>query len=130
MVMAAPTARRSATLVSADAAGYSRLMAVDELATIRAITAHRESGERILPRFPYVWAEVPHAVRHEMAMTLDDLLIRRLHLFFEARDGGMSIARAVAERMAREPGLGWDAAEIERQVARYEAAVEATRGFA
>jgi len=47
MVMAAPTARRSATLVSADAAGYSRLMAVDELATIRAITAHRESGERI-----------------------------------------------------------------------------------
>ncbi len=40
-------ARRSATLVSADAAGYSRLMAVDELATIQAIKNFREAGERI-----------------------------------------------------------------------------------
>lgn len=40
-------ARRSATLVSADAAGYSRLMAVDELATIQAIKIFREAGERI-----------------------------------------------------------------------------------
>ena len=39
--------RRNATLVSADAAGYSRLMAGDELATIRAITQHREAGELI-----------------------------------------------------------------------------------
>ena len=39
--------RRNATLVSADAFGYSRLMATDELATIRAITQHREAGERI-----------------------------------------------------------------------------------
>jgi adenylate cyclase len=39
--------RRSATLVSADAAGYSRLMDVDELATIRAIKTIREAGERI-----------------------------------------------------------------------------------
>jgi len=64
-----------------------------------------------------------------MAMTLDDLLIRRMHLFYEARDGGMSVARAVAERMAAEAGIGWDAAEVERQVERYRAAVEATRGF-
>lgn len=40
-------ARRKATLVSADAAGYSRLMAADELATIRAITVFRDGGERI-----------------------------------------------------------------------------------
>jgi adenylate cyclase len=39
--------RRSATLVSADAAGYSRLMAADELATIHAIKLFREAGERI-----------------------------------------------------------------------------------
>jgi adenylate cyclase len=43
-------ARRDATLVSADATGYSRLMATDEIATIRAITRHRESGERIAQR--------------------------------------------------------------------------------
>jgi adenylate cyclase len=39
--------RRSATLVSADAAGYSRLMAADEIATINAINVFREAGERI-----------------------------------------------------------------------------------
>jgi adenylate cyclase len=39
--------RRDATLVSADAAGYSRLMAADELATIHAIKVFREAGERI-----------------------------------------------------------------------------------
>ncbi|HSU15250.1 glycerol-3-phosphate dehydrogenase [Longimicrobium sp.] len=96
---------------------------------IDSIRADRALGERIVPRFPYLWAEVPHAVRHEMAMTLDDLLVRRLHLFYEARDGGLSVAHQLAERMAREPGIGWDAAETGRQVERYRAAVEATRGF-
>jgi tetratricopeptide (TPR) repeat protein len=46
MVMTA-VARRRATLVSADAAGYSRLMAVDELATIQAIKIFREAAEQI-----------------------------------------------------------------------------------
>jgi adenylate cyclase len=46
MVMTA-VERRSATLVSADAAGYSRLMAADELATIQAITIFREAGQRL-----------------------------------------------------------------------------------
>ena len=39
--------RRRATLVSADAARYSRLMAVDELATIEAIKIFREAAEEI-----------------------------------------------------------------------------------
>jgi adenylate cyclase len=39
--------RRSATLVSADAAGYSRLMAEDELATIHAIKVFRDAGGQI-----------------------------------------------------------------------------------
>jgi glycerol-3-phosphate dehydrogenase len=107
----------------------TRAYGEDAEAVLESIRGDRALGERIVPRFPYLWAEVPHAVRHEMAMTLDDLLVRRLHLFYEARDGGLSVAREVAERMAREPGIGWDAAEIERQVERYRAAVEATRGF-
>lgn len=39
--------RRRAALVSADAAGYSRLMAADELATIQTIKTFREAGEEI-----------------------------------------------------------------------------------
>ena len=46
MVMTA-VERRRATLVSADAAGYSRLMAEDELATIHAIKVFREAGQQI-----------------------------------------------------------------------------------
>jgi adenylate cyclase len=47
MAVAAAVERRRATLVSADAAGYSRLMAVDELATIQAIKIFREAAEEI-----------------------------------------------------------------------------------
>lgn len=114
-----------------DDAGYHLARAYGEDADeiLGAVRADPPLGARIAEGFPYVWAEVPHAVRREMAMTLEDLLIRRLHLFYEARDGGLSVARAVAERMAPEVGIGWDAAEVERQVERYRAAVEATRGF-
>ena len=116
--------------LDADVAKHlARAYGEDAELMLEAVRGDRALGERILPPHPYVWAEVPHAVGHEMAMSLDDLLIRRLHLFYEARDGGLSVARAVAERMAREPGIGWVAAEVERQVERYRASVEATRGF-
>jgi adenylate cyclase len=39
--------RRSATLLSADAAGYSRLMAADEAGTIHAIKLFRDAAQRI-----------------------------------------------------------------------------------
>lgn len=107
----------------------ARAYGEDADALLAAIRADASLGERIAPGRPYVWAEVPHAVRNEMALTLEDVLIRRLHLFYEARDGGLSVARAIAERMAGEAGIGWDAAQIDAQVERYRAAVEATRGF-
>lgn len=76
-------------------------------------------GERIGEGLDYLWAEVAHGVRHEMATTLEDLLRRRLQLFYEAPDADGALARAVAERVAGEPGLGWDAADVERQVTAY-----------
>ncbi|MEA3339764.1 MAG: glycerol-3-phosphate dehydrogenase/oxidase, partial [Chloroflexota bacterium] len=71
-------------------------------------------GERIVPELPYLMAEALYAVQHEMALTLCDLLIRRTHVIYEAWGGGLEQARAVAELMASR--LGWDEAEIERQV--------------
>jgi glycerol-3-phosphate dehydrogenase len=97
---------------------------------LAAIRSDASLGGRILDGFPYVWAEIPHTVEHEMALTLTDVLIRRLHLYYEARDGGLSVARQVAERMAREPGIGWDAGGVERQVEMFGTALAATRGFA
>jgi glycerol-3-phosphate dehydrogenase len=84
---------------------------------------------RLMEGHPYVWAEVLHAVRAEMALTLEDMLIRRLHLFYEAADGGLSIAEAVAGRMAAEPGIGWTDDEVDAQVEAYRCAVRETREF-
>ena len=53
-------------------------------------------------------AEVPWAVIHEMAGSLDDMLSRRMRLVQELPDRGASIAPRVAELMGRE--LGWYAA--------------------
>jgi glycerol-3-phosphate dehydrogenase len=82
-------------------------------------------GERIAPGLPYLMAEALYAVRHEMALTLSDALIRRTHVIYETRDGGVERACAVAELMA--PGLEWDAAEVERQVAEYARRVALTQ---
>lgn len=82
-------------------------------------------GEPIVPGLPYLLAEVLYAVGHEMALTLSDVLVRRTHVIYETRDGGLSRARAVAEVMA--PRLGWDSAEIEHQLANYSAQVAQTR---
>jgi glycerol-3-phosphate dehydrogenase len=86
-------------------------------------------GTRLVASLPYLRAEIAWAVRNEMTLTLEDLLVRRMHVFYEARDGGLDVAREVAERMAAEPGIGWSPAEVERQVERYRAAVAASRNF-
>jgi glycerol-3-phosphate dehydrogenase len=67
---------------------------------------------------PYRAAEAAWGVTHELALTLSDLLIRRLKVAFETRDLGRAAARVAAEVMA--PRLGWDAAETQRQLATYE----------
>ncbi|MEX2570390.1 MAG: glycerol-3-phosphate dehydrogenase/oxidase [Gemmatimonadota bacterium] len=84
-------------------------------------------GSVVLAGRPYLRAEVVHAVRHEMALTLEDVLRRRLQLFYEASDGGLAAARQMAELIAGEEGLGWDAAMIDRQVEAYREAVRQTR---
>ena len=82
-------------------------------------------GERIVPELPYLMAEPLYGVQHEMALTLCDVLVRRTHVIYETRDGGLERARAVAELMA--PRLGWDEVEIKRQVETYAAQVTLTQ---
>jgi len=84
-------------------------------------------GERIMPELPYLMAEALYAVQHEMALTLRDVLIRRTHVIYETRSGGVGRARAVAELMA--PRLGWTESEIERQVADYVEQVALTQDW-
>jgi len=63
---------------------------------------------------PYTAAEVVWAVRHELALTVEDVLARRTRaLFLDAR-AALRMAPRVAEVMAREMGKGaaWQSAQL------------------
>jgi len=83
-------------------------------------------GERVSSGLPYIMAEVAHAVEHERACTLADLLVRRTHVAFETRDNGRAAARRIAPLVASL--LGWSDDETRRQLDDYDA--EAARLFA
>ena len=78
-------------------------------------------AQRLVDALPYTIGEVRYCVRHEMALTLGDLLIRRMHLAYETRDHGLDAAPRVAEIVA--PLLGWDFSAQRRAVQDYEAEV-------
>ncbi|MEJ7760373.1 MAG: glycerol-3-phosphate dehydrogenase/oxidase [Gemmatimonadaceae bacterium] len=70
---------------------------------------------------PYTFGDVEFAVRHEMAVTVGDVLVRRTHVAFETRDHGIGVAGAVAGLMA--PVLGWSEIEETAHVELYAAEV-------
>ncbi len=74
-------------------------------------------AQRIVPDLPYIMAEVLYVCHHEMAVTLEDVLVRRLHIQTEDWSRGAEPAPAVARLMAG--ALGWSAHETMRQVERY-----------
>jgi glycerol-3-phosphate dehydrogenase len=86
-----------------------------------------EMRSRLVPDLPYILAEVPYAIQHEMALTLGDVLVRRMHVIHEARDQGAGCAPLVAATMAR--CLGWSEAELDQQVDDYRSLVAQSRAF-
>jgi glycerol-3-phosphate dehydrogenase len=89
------------------------------------VAADADLGHALVPGLPYLRAEAVHAVRHEMARSLDDVLSRRTRARLLARDASAAAAESVATLLA--PELGWDAAEIRRQTDAYRASVEHER---
>lgn len=79
--------------------------------------ANRGLLDRVHPTHPALAAEVVHAARRELARSLEDVMVRRLHLFYETRDHGARAAQRVAELLGKE--LGWDAARTAAEVASY-----------
>jgi glycerol-3-phosphate dehydrogenase len=79
--------------------------------------ADRRLFRRLLEPHPAIEAEVLHAVRRELAQTVEDVLVRRFHLYYEHPDHGMAAAHRVAELMGEE--LGWDASRIQEEAERY-----------
>jgi len=77
-------------------------------------------SERLSDKFPDIAAQVVYAVRHEMALSVEDVLFRRTGLGTLGSPGSAVIGR-VADIMAQE--LNWDdaqrAAQIDRAIAKF-----------
>jgi glycerol-3-phosphate dehydrogenase len=86
---------------------------------------YRELREQLHPQHPMIAAEVIHHVRRELAQTIEDVLVRRVHLFYEVRDHGLMAAPRVAELMGGD--LRWDDLERNRQVEAYRSFVRTQR---
>jgi glycerol-3-phosphate dehydrogenase len=89
------------------------------------IAADPELAEPLPGCDDYLAVEVLHAVTHEGAQHLDDVLARRTRISIEAWDRGLAAAEPAARIMA-EP-LGWDEETIAREVELYRDRVAAER---
>lgn len=78
-------------------------------------------SEILHPRYEFIAAEVIWAVREEMALTVEDVLARRLRILFMDARAAIDMAPRVASLMAKEMGhdAAWEKAQVEefRQLA-------------
>ncbi|MCK6545971.1 glycerol-3-phosphate dehydrogenase [Myxococcota bacterium] len=83
--------------------------------------------ERITPDRDAIMAEVVYGVERELAVSLEDVLVRRTSIALTAQDQGLGAAERVAALMASR--LGWDDAEKQRNLDEYARSVALTRKF-
>jgi glycerol-3-phosphate dehydrogenase len=91
------------------------------------ITLDASAGEALDPELPYLAAQVDEAIENEFALTLDDVLTRRVPLALRGRDQGLAVAPKVAHRMATR--LGWSPTREADELAGYQQVVAASRAF-
>jgi glycerol-3-phosphate dehydrogenase len=96
-------------------------------AVARLARADARLAAPIVAGLPELRAELIHALRREMAMTLSDLFIRRTHVFHEARAHAAAEAANLVDLVAEE--AGWDAARKSRELAQYLAEVKRAEAF-
>jgi glycerol-3-phosphate dehydrogenase len=83
-------------------------------------------AQPLCPHHHGIAAEVVHAVRHEWARTVGDVLLRRTMLGITACQG-LDCIDAIAARIGAL--LGWDAEQQRTEIQRYRAEVEPMRRF-
>ena len=90
---------------SPHAVPYARSVLGTDLAAIEALIELQPAlGRPIAQDFPWRYAEIVWAVRHEMARTLEDVLARRTRLLFLDANAAIDAAPEVANFMAKELG--------------------------
>ena len=107
----------------------------------RLVTVYGSNGERMVeamagdpalaarcaPDVAVTRSEVAHAVRDEMAMTLEDFLERRARVFLWDPHNGLTAAPEVARVMG--DLLGWDADRVGTELASYQRHVRDVKNF-
>ena len=84
-----------------------------EAPAVAALGSDLDLLQPLVPGRPFLEAEVAWAVRHELALSVDDVLSRRFRLSPELGDARAAVAAKVAAIMARE--LGWSVERCERE---------------
>ena len=100
--------------------------AATDVAALHA--SDRRLAEPLVTGLPYTKAEAVYAARSEMSVTLDDVLSRRTRARLFDRPATVQAAEAIARLIAAD--MGWDDAEVGRQVAEFRSscAAEQTAG--
>lgn len=86
----------------------------DALTVLDIVEASPHLAERICPDFPPIMAEAMFVIQHEMAISLEDILSRRIRLGFVHREQCLTAAPKVARLVA--PTLLWDNARIAHEL--------------
>ncbi|MEW5915239.1 MAG: glycerol-3-phosphate dehydrogenase/oxidase [Gemmatimonadota bacterium] len=86
------------------------------------VLGRNEDLQRIDVHAPYLLAEATYAVERELAVTLADVLIRRVPLAFERRDHAVAAAARVATHFATR--FGWNGLDVRAAVDLYEQSVQ------
>jgi glycerol-3-phosphate dehydrogenase len=106
------------TLVSAYGRGWTRVLAL----------AGKVAGgtERLCPSNPDIVAELHHAVQDEMAVSLQDVMLRRTGIG-TSRCQGEDCAESIGQRMAHL--LGWTPRRLDAELEAYQAHVARSHKF-
>ena len=120
---APPGRRTSAPADGSEASRRYRRYGTEAAAVHALIATDPDLGRPLVPGLRYLRAEAVHAVRHEMATTLTDVLTRRTRAHLEHRSACMAAAPDVAELIGDE--LGWSSERVAHEVAVYLAMCDA-----
>ena len=89
----------------------------ESAAVLNLAQSNPDLARPIVAGHPAIRAQLVHAIRREMAITLSDLLMRRTRLFYEVIGHAVPEAPEVVELAAQE--LGWDAGRKASELAAY-----------
>jgi glycerol-3-phosphate dehydrogenase len=98
----------------------------DDAVRILERAAEHDEADLVLPDLPYVRAELRWAVDAELALTVDDVLRRRLRVALREAAAGGALAGEVADLLR--PVLGWTQRQAAASVEEYRALVARERG--